>query len=35
VHQNETNFTLEGKNTISVFVNGKEFLVEPNSLVTV
>jgi maltose phosphorylase len=35
VHQNETNFTLEGENTIAVFVNGKEFLVEPNSLVTV
>ena len=35
VHQNETNFTLEGDNTIAVFVNGKEFLVEPNSLVTV
>jgi maltose phosphorylase len=35
VHQNETNFTLEGENPIAVFVNGKEFLVEPNSLVTV
>ncbi len=35
VHQNETKFTLEGENTISVFVNGKEILVEPNSLVTV
>jgi maltose phosphorylase len=35
VHQNETNFTLEGDTTISVFVNGKEILVEPNSLVTV
>ena len=35
VHQNETNFTLEGDTRISVFVNGKEILVEPNSLVTV
>jgi maltose phosphorylase len=35
VTKNETNFTLEGENSISVFVNGKEFLVEPNSLVTV
>jgi len=35
VHQNETNFTLEGETAISVFVNGKEVLVEPNSLVTV
>jgi len=35
VHQNETNFTLEGDTTISVYVNGKEILVEPNSLVTV
>jgi maltose phosphorylase len=35
VHQNETNFTLEGDTKISVFVNGKEILVEPNSLVTV
>jgi maltose phosphorylase len=35
VHQNETNFTLEGETAISVFVNGKEFLVEPNSLVIV
>ncbi|MFZ4679906.1 MAG: glycoside hydrolase family 65 protein [Flavobacterium sp.] len=35
VHQNETNFTLEGDTTISVFVNGKEVSVEPNSLVTV
>jgi maltose phosphorylase len=35
VNQNETKFTLEGENTISVFVNGKEILVEPNSLVTV
>jgi maltose phosphorylase len=35
VHQHETIFTLEGDITISVFVNGKEILVEPNSLVTV
>jgi maltose phosphorylase len=35
VSQHETNFTLEGENPIAVFVNGKEFLVEPNSLVTV
>jgi len=35
VHQHETNFTLEGDTKISVFVNGKEILVDPNSLVTV
>jgi maltose phosphorylase len=35
VHHNETNFTLEGDTRISVFVNGKEVSVEPNSLVTV
>ena len=35
VHQHETNFTLEGDTKISVFVNGKEVSVEPNSLVTV
>lgn len=35
VHQNETKFSLEGNNSITVFVNGKEVLVEPNSLVTV
>jgi len=35
VLQNETNFSLEGETAISVFVNGKEILVEPNSLVTV
>jgi maltose phosphorylase len=36
IQQNETNFTLEGENPISIFVNGKEILVEPNSsLVTV
>lgn len=35
VQQNETNFSLEGETAIPVFVNGKEVLVEPNSLVTV
>ncbi|MEM0541666.1 glycoside hydrolase family 65 protein [Flavobacterium sp. j3] len=35
VQQNETNFSLEGETAIPVFVNGKEILVEPNSLVTV
>jgi maltose phosphorylase len=35
VHQHETIFTLEGDTKISVFVNGKEVSVEPNSLVTV
>jgi maltose phosphorylase len=35
VHQKETNFCLEGDTRISVFVNDKEILVEPNSLVTV
>jgi maltose phosphorylase len=35
VHANETKFSLEGEKPITVFVNGKEVLVEPNSLVTV
>jgi maltose phosphorylase len=35
VLQNETKFSLEGSKEIAVFVNGKEVLVEPNSLVTV
>jgi maltose phosphorylase len=35
VHQNDTTFSLEGTKEISVFVNGKEVLVDPNSLVTV
>jgi maltose phosphorylase len=35
VLQKETKFSLEGSKEISVFVNGKEVLVEPNSLVTV
>ena len=35
IDQAETQFSLEGNQSISVFVNGKEILVEPNSLVTV
>lgn len=35
VHQNETKFSLEGNKPLYVFVNGKEVVVEPNSLVTV
>lgn len=35
VHANETKFSLEGEKPVTVFVNGKEILVEPNSLVTV
>ena len=35
VHQNETNFSLEGDTEITVVVNGKEVSVAPNSLVTV
>lgn len=35
VHQNETKFTLEGDSPLMVVVNGKEVLVEPNSLITV
>jgi maltose phosphorylase len=35
VNQNETNFTLEGDHPITVFVKGKEVLVEPNHLITV
>lgn len=35
VSQNETNFVLEGNTEITVNVNGKEVLVEPNNLVTV
>jgi maltose phosphorylase len=35
VSHQETTFSLEGENEISVFVNTKEVLVEPNSLVTV
>jgi len=35
VQQNGTTFSLEGNKEITVFVNGKSVLVEPNSLVTV
>jgi maltose phosphorylase len=35
VRPNETNLSLEGDKEITVFVKGKEILVEPNSLVTV
>ncbi len=35
VQSNETKLSLEGDKEIIVFVNGKEILVEPNSLVTV
>ena len=35
VRKNETSFSLEGNKEISIFINGKELLVEPNSLVTV
>jgi maltose phosphorylase len=35
VAQNKTNFVLEGHTEITVNVNGKEVLVEPNNLVTV
>ena len=34
VSPNETKFSLDGHAPISVFVNGKELLVEPNNLVT-
>jgi maltose phosphorylase len=35
VNQIETSFSLEGDKQITVFVKGKEILVEPNSFVTV
>ncbi|MBL0013866.1 MAG: glycoside hydrolase family 65 protein [Flavobacterium sp.] len=35
VTQSQTNFVLEGNTEITVNVNGKEILVEPNNLVTV
>jgi maltose phosphorylase len=35
VSQKETTFSLEGNSEISVFVNGNNVLVEPDSLVTV
>ena len=35
IDQSETKFSLEGNKSISVFVNGKEVIVEPNNLITV
>jgi maltose phosphorylase len=35
VNHNETQFSLEGDSELAVFVNNKEILVEPNSLVVV
>ena len=35
VNKNDTKFSLEGNKEISVFVNGKKVLVQPNSLVVV
>jgi maltose phosphorylase len=35
IDQSETKFSLEGNQSISVFVNGKEVIVEPNNLITV
>jgi maltose phosphorylase len=35
VSQKETTFSLEGNSLISVFVNGNEVLVEPDSMVVV
>jgi maltose phosphorylase len=35
IDQAETKFSLEGNQSISVFVNGKEVIVEPNNLITV
>ena len=35
INQSETKFSLEGNQSISVFVNGKEVVVEPNNLITV
>jgi maltose phosphorylase len=35
VNQNDTQFSLEGNKEITVFVNDKKVIVEPNSLVTV
>ena len=35
VNANETKFTLEGTQELTVYVNGKAVLVEPNTLVTV
>lgn len=35
VNASETKFTLEGTQELTVYVNGKAVLVEPNTLVTV
>ncbi len=35
VNKDKTQFSLEGNNEISVFVNGKQIVVEPNCMVTV
>jgi maltose phosphorylase len=35
IDQSETKFSLEGNSSITVFVNGKEVIVEPNNLITV
>ena len=35
IQQSETKFSLEGNQSISVYVNGKEVIVEPNNLITV
>jgi len=35
INQTETKFSLEGNQSISVYVNGKEVIVEPNNLITV
>jgi maltose phosphorylase len=35
IDQSETKFSLEGNQRISVYVNGKEVMVEPNNLTTV
>ena len=35
INQSETQFSLEGNHSISVFVNGKEVIVAPNNLITV
>ncbi len=34
ISQNQTKFLLEGTNEIAVFVNGKEFLIQPNKVMT-
>jgi maltose phosphorylase len=35
INHKETQFSLEGTKELTVFVNGKAVMVEPNSLVTV